>query len=299
MKPIVSVIIPTFNRMEFLGETLDSVLSQSYPHWECIVVDDGSGDTTLDLLKFYCKKDGRITFWKRPLYISKGAASCRNFGFQKSRGKFVMWLDDDDLLDKDKLKTQVTLGEENANALITCGWGRFSTMHNFALKDLEIYRNYSLSIDLLRDYGKFDCFFPCHAFLLPRGLIEMAGLWRTDLLVNDDGEFFSRIIRDAHSVLFAEKTYVQYRHHQFNRVSAVNSLEKAKDLLKSWQLIKENFTSLEQKKVYQYLSNGKRHSYILLKTNGFKNVIFKHFWLFKVMIFKDALKKLKGQWVTR
>jgi len=97
-KGLVSVIIPTYNRSHLIGETLDSVIAQTYQNWECIVVDDGSNDYTEELLEFYCKKDDRIKFYKRPPEKPKGANACRNYGFELSTGEFINWFDSDDLM---------------------------------------------------------------------------------------------------------------------------------------------------------------------------------------------------------
>lgn len=85
-QPLVSIIIPTYNRAHLIGETLDSVLAQIYTNWECIVVDDGSTDSTAELLAFYVEKDSRFQYHHRPKDRLKGANACRNYGFELSRG---------------------------------------------------------------------------------------------------------------------------------------------------------------------------------------------------------------------
>ena len=80
--PLVSIIIPTYNRAHFIGETLESVLAQTYHNWECIVIDDGSTDYTDELMEFYCEKDSRIQYYHRPSHKPKGANACRNYGFE-------------------------------------------------------------------------------------------------------------------------------------------------------------------------------------------------------------------------
>jgi len=103
-EPLVSIIIPTYNRAHLLGETLDSICSQSYQNWECIVVDDGSIDHTKALLDAYRSKDKRFYYYTRPSNFPKGANSCRNYGFDKCNGEFVNWFDSDDLMLPDNLK---------------------------------------------------------------------------------------------------------------------------------------------------------------------------------------------------
>ncbi|WP_298556298.1 glycosyltransferase [uncultured Algibacter sp.] len=99
-EPLISIIIPTYNRENTIAETLDSVLSQTYANWECIAVDDGSTDSTINILDVYSKKDSRFQYFQRPSHKEKGANSCRNYGFEKSKGSFIQWLDSDDLLSK-------------------------------------------------------------------------------------------------------------------------------------------------------------------------------------------------------
>src|SRR5690606_6473581 len=98
MEPKVSIIIPTYNRCSLLGRTLDSVMSQTFSSWECIVVDDGSTDYTSEIMHFYTTIDGRIKYLVRPNHLSKGANSCRNYGFKMSRGSLIQWFDSDDLM---------------------------------------------------------------------------------------------------------------------------------------------------------------------------------------------------------
>ena len=107
MNALVSIIIPTFNRGHLLGETLDSISAQSYPNWECIIVDDGSSDFTAELVEFYLERDSRFCYYQRPEKRPKGANACRNYGFEKSIGEFIQWFDSDDLMTPDFLKTKI------------------------------------------------------------------------------------------------------------------------------------------------------------------------------------------------
>ena len=106
-RPLVSIIIPTYNRAHLIGETLDSVLSQAYTNWECIVVDDGSSDDTNEIMKIYCESDVRFQYHKRPEDRPKGANASRNYGFELSKGSYINWFDSDDIMHPDKIKLQV------------------------------------------------------------------------------------------------------------------------------------------------------------------------------------------------
>ncbi|WP_124980928.1 glycosyltransferase family 2 protein [Nonlabens xiamenensis] len=107
MNKLVSIIIPVYNRGHLIGETLASILKQSYTHWECIIVDDHSSDNTVDVVESYVKKDDRIHLYKRDQERPKGANACRNIGFEKSTGIYINFFDSDDLMHPDKLLLQV------------------------------------------------------------------------------------------------------------------------------------------------------------------------------------------------
>ncbi|QQY80919.1 glycosyltransferase family 2 protein [Tamlana sp. s12] len=95
---LVSIIIPTYDSAATLIETLKSVSNQSYQNWECIIVDDGSIDSTRELVRNAVIVDERFQLYERPKVLKKGANSCRNFGLTKSKGGYLMFLDSDDLI---------------------------------------------------------------------------------------------------------------------------------------------------------------------------------------------------------
>jgi glycosyltransferase involved in cell wall biosynthesis len=105
--PSISVIIPTFNRGNLIGETIESILRQTCSDWEMIVVDDGSEDNTADVVGRFTKADSRIKFIVRPSTRPKGANSCRNVGLEVTTAQYVKWLDSDDVLDPECLQQQV------------------------------------------------------------------------------------------------------------------------------------------------------------------------------------------------
>jgi glycosyltransferase involved in cell wall biosynthesis len=109
---MVSIIIPSYNRSDLIVATLNSVLSQTYENWECIVVDDGSTDNTQEILELYIKNDPRIRFYKRNR-DPKGAPTCRNIGLELAKGDYVIYLDSDDLLAPFCLEQRVNLFMEN------------------------------------------------------------------------------------------------------------------------------------------------------------------------------------------
>lgn len=94
----ISIIIPTYNRADVIGATLESIMAQTYTNWECIVVDDGSTDHTETLVKSYMAKDSRIRLYNRPADRTRGGNAARNYGLEKSNGQLINWVDSDDKL---------------------------------------------------------------------------------------------------------------------------------------------------------------------------------------------------------
>lgn len=101
--PLVSVIIPTFNRAGWLSESIDSVLHQTHPSVELIVVDDGSTDHTPDVVQAF---GDRLTYLQQP---NRGVSAARNVGVAASRGTWVAFLDSDDLWQPSKVAAQVAV----------------------------------------------------------------------------------------------------------------------------------------------------------------------------------------------
>lgn len=116
----VSIIIPTYNRADLIGETLDSILAQTYKNWECLIVDDHSSDNTQAEVSQFTNKDSRIQYHLRPGNRPKGANSCRNYGFELSKGEFINWFDSDDLMHPDFIKEKLNcIKKDNADFVIS------------------------------------------------------------------------------------------------------------------------------------------------------------------------------------
>lgn len=119
---MVSVIIPTYNYGKYISEALQSLVNQTYTDWECIIIDDGSTDNTKAIVDEWLVKDNRISYY---LQQNAGPTSARNFGITKAKGEYILFLDADDLLQKDKLKSHVIAFESNRNVDIAYGDVRY------------------------------------------------------------------------------------------------------------------------------------------------------------------------------
>ena len=115
--PAVSVIIPTYNSANFIAETIESVLSQTYQDWEMLIVDDGSSDNTLLVARSYKAKDSRIKIFSLG-HNSGGPATPRNYGIRLAQGDYIAFLDSDDLWLPQKLQKQIRFLEENEDIFL-------------------------------------------------------------------------------------------------------------------------------------------------------------------------------------
>src|SRR5680860_884854 len=95
-KTQVSIIMATYNRSHFIGETLDSILNQAFENWECLIIDDGSTDNTKEFLRPYVLKDSRFEYYERTKDHKKGLPGCRNQGLEIAKGDYIIFFDDDD-----------------------------------------------------------------------------------------------------------------------------------------------------------------------------------------------------------
>jgi teichuronic acid biosynthesis glycosyltransferase TuaG len=114
-KPLVSVIIPVYNRPDIILDAVESVQNQTYKNWELIIVDDASTDTTWQVIQDLAKQDNRIRVFRHEKNRSCGAG--RNTGIVHAQGKYLAFLDSDDAWLPEKLEKQVRVFEQESPAL--------------------------------------------------------------------------------------------------------------------------------------------------------------------------------------
>ncbi len=117
-KPEISIILPTFNRARHLENAVESVLSQTFGNWELIIVDDGSSDSTFDILDPYIRRFHNIRYMK---HNNRKVALSRNAGIQASFGRYITFLDSDDHYLADHLESRVAIMQEFPELSLLCG----------------------------------------------------------------------------------------------------------------------------------------------------------------------------------
>ena len=235
----VSILIPAYNSANNIEETLRSVIDQSHKEIEVVVVDDGSSDSSLAILENLQKSHKNLIIDSQP---NLGACAARNKAFELSTGDYIQYLDADDLLAPDKIANQVKLFAEYGNDIIVSGqWGRF--YHNLAEAQFPtrfLDRDWQDPIDWLINSWEGKGMAQTAVWLTPRKLVEKAGPWNESLTINQDGEFFSRVLLEAKSIKFCKGAKVYYRSGDPKSVSNMPGKEKAESLLLSYQLYKKH-----------------------------------------------------------
>ena len=208
MKPLISIIIPIYNRSDIIVHTLESIIKQSYENWECILVDDGSDDDIENVINIFYRKDKRFSFYRRPNNLPKGPSSCRNYGFYKSTGAYIKWFDSDDIFLPDALEKQISYMDDEVDVVVS----------KLELKNLEknetIEVNEIFSNRLIEDY------------LLGNVSFYVSGpLWKREFLVNkelfdekirnlDDWDFNLRMMYNKPRIFFLDEVIAIYRIHE-------------------------------------------------------------------------------------
>ena len=142
--PLVSIIIPIYNRESLVTPTMKSIISQTYLNWECILVDDGSTDNTINILNEFSKQDSRIKVFNRPHSMLKGANACRNLGLDNSSGKYVIFFDSDDIMLPFCIKNRVLQIEGSNYDMLVFSMGVFNDLNELINPESRIVCNKDL-----------------------------------------------------------------------------------------------------------------------------------------------------------
>ena len=223
-----SILIPCYNDEEYVGTAIESALNQTWPDCEIIVVDDGSDDDSTGVVQQY-ESDGVKVLEQE----NRGAAAARNRALQASTGDYIQYLDADDLLHPCKIEAQIS-------ALQGCAKRTVAVCSTVYFQDGTPPEEgeQAKGVDQIPWLTSKDpvqwlinLWMPgagwgmvgMHAWLVPRGVAEEAGLWKEHLSLDDDGEYFARVVLASEGVRYVRRGCVYYRQHDGPRVSAKNS----------------------------------------------------------------------------
>lgn len=223
---MVSILVPAHNAARTIEETLDSALAQRWARTEIIVVDDGSRDETAAVVR---RVGGRRV--KLVLQAKQGAAAARNTAYSVCRGEFIQWLDADDVLDPDKVSSQVDALRQmpTRRTLASGGWAFFMyRLGSAQFRPTGLWGDLTPVEWLLRKM-KDNLHMQTGTWLVTRELTEAAGPWNTNLLVDDDGEYFCRVLLKSDGVKFVPEAKIYYRMSGGSRLSYIGRSDRKLD----------------------------------------------------------------------
>lgn len=206
---MISIIMPIYNRAHLVLETLESIAAQTYDHWECIIVDDGSTDNTLQVLQDFTKQDSRFKVFSRPKHVTKGPSACRNYAVTHSSGDYIQYFDSDDIMHKEHLsKKLVAIVDHDA---VVCRLKSFRE----SVTEISTSEIPSEPVNHMSDY--FEGFttgtFP---------MMMVAPMWRAislkrylpireDLHLLEDHELYARVLSDPKKIAIIDEELIYYR----------------------------------------------------------------------------------------
>ena len=252
MNPLISIIIPTYNRAHLISETLESVFAQTYSNWECIVVDDGSSDNTPEILNAYTQRDNRFQYHQRPASKIKGPNSCRNYGFELSKGDYINWFDSDDLYFPNALEKCINSFEENTDLVVA----KIEKIDSVTSK--KIKENQILSSNLIEDYfiGTVT-FYVCGTLWKRTFLSKQKELFDEKIMNLDDWDFNLRMLYQNPDIVYINEPLIKYRIHE-------NSLSKEIEKL-NFEELKSEFSARD--KHFTLIKRNKKANLITINTS--------------------------------
>ena len=241
MPALVSILIPCYNAAPWLAATLESALGQTWPNCEIILVDDGSRDASLAAAEPFRPRG--VTVIGQP---NRGAAAARNTALRASRGEWIQYLDADDLLAPNKIELQLAAAARQPGEFIHAArWARFTDDPSSARFVPEVLccdaDPVSWNVLKLEEHAMMH---PA-AWLSPRSLVERAGPWDETLTLDDDGEYFSRLVLFSAGVRYCPEAITLYRSQLASSLSRSKSARAWDSALRSIESIASRLLALE------------------------------------------------------
>ena len=222
MTPIVSIIIPSFNRAGYIGKCVKSVIEQTFTDIECIIVDDGSTDNTRQIAEELIKTDSRIKYWFKK---HGGVSSARNFGIQKSTGTWIHFLDSDDWIHEDKIRFQLNYVSnlDSQNVIYYSDYERVYIDENQNILKREVNIIGSLSKEqlierlLMPDFLANSPFpLPQHSMLINKTVLKDKILFNEHLKALEDRYWLVELLESGVTFVYTPLVGAFYTKHKSN-----------------------------------------------------------------------------------
>lgn len=259
-QPLVSVIMPTYNREFCIATTIDSVQNQSYHNWELLIIDDRSTDGTKSLVEAYSKKDTRIKYLRNR--YNKGPAGARNYGFDHATGQYIAFLDSDDEFLSHHLKNSIeVLLNEPVNACYSLWYEQKNGQIEKESERIQRFYKFlpQLSLKKRNNVVYFDKQFPEYAILndlyithlatvvFKKKLLSKVGKFDEMLLAASDDEFQLRLTTNSKFCLILDYHYIwkwgEDNLSVFNKLDPNKFIFHRKYAIKSRHIMKRHIKS--------------------------------------------------------
>ena len=267
--PLVSIIIPTYNRSELMRETLQSVQIQSYHNWECIVVDDCSTDNTIFILNEFIKEDSRFILLNNKR--TKGAPGARNIGIENARGEYLYFFDSDDIMYSDLLFSFLKEFESNKEIDFCCCENEFFNSSEIVKRSNNSKLIHNIESHL-ENYG-----FTTQSFFTKKNVINSIGFWNESLHRLQDVEYFSRLFSTNKKGLWIDKILFKIRIHE-NNISSTWNEKTSESLINVHKIIAVRFQNKLSEKLKVILGRRITAFSISALASGYFSVAIKNFW---------------------
>lgn len=219
-RKVVSIVMPCYNSAGFIANAVSSVLKQTYPHFELIVVNDGSSDASLEILRSI--SDSRLVVITQQ---NRGVIEARNRGIHEACGDYLAFLDADDSWREDFLEKMVAALEARPQAVLAyCGWQNVGLPGPRGAPFIPPNYEDEYKVEKLL----YECRWPIHAALVKRGSVLSAGSFDNGIRTAEDYWLWLRIAAQNPIVRVAE-VMSMYVHHGTQRSTAKNMLQKGLD----------------------------------------------------------------------
>ena len=249
--PQISVIIPIYNCEKYIKECLSSLIKQTFKNFEIICVNDGSNDDTLKILKKFETKDERIIIFNQN---NSGPGIARNIGMKKSKGKYLIFLDSDDIFKKTMLEELYIKIKENDSDVVICNsqnfekkkWWKKFYEKNYMISNNIIKQKTFSSLDIEKDFFNLFIWWPWDK-LFKRKYIENLGIEYQNLKSSEDLFFVAASVIAAKKISYLDKILINHRIGIKNSVS--NSRQKSWDNF--YYALKELKRFIKEKGLYK------------------------------------------------
>lgn len=263
-KPLVSIIIPTYNRANFLPQTIKSALQQTYQNTEILIIDDGSTDNTKQIVKKIQNKYKKIKyFWQKN---SGGAAKPKNKGIKKSKGDYIAVLDSDDEYYPNKIEEQIKIFKTKQSKKLMAV-GSYAKEIYMDTKEERVFKvpNYK---EPLKELLKHDYMGSGSTMMYKKKLFDKIGHFDENLKSGQDAEMRIRIAVNGFGFHFAQKPLFKYKIHQQGMSESITAKKKSKDVEYIFNKYKKYYT--EDSKIYsiKLRYDGTRNMYLNNKTKA-------------------------------